>query len=250
MTGVVATAFLPLAQLHFRCPDCRVAAQAALFLFPFVLLALVLARRPWWMVALLFGFLTWLAAGLAAYLVGAGWPVPRLKSFGGMWIGVLAPVIALWSQPLAPGSSIGRFCWIVFRWQAAGLVAAALVPLVAAVLVALFGPGWLGINLLVAVFLEVVLAAFALPVTLPALGVWLLLARRYSWLEGRLWVRLVALAAYAVLVAAAAALAAFWPGSGDAEPRARAGMFLPAALLVLLTPRLVVPSLRGALPRP
>ncbi len=238
---------MTLLQVHYLCPECRTAAQAALFLFPFTLLALVVARRPWWSVAALFVFLTWLAAALAGYLVGSGYPAPQLKAFGGLALGVVGPIAALWSPAVLPGSAIGRFCWTVFRWQAAGLVAAAGVPLAAAVLVALFGQGWLAMNLLIAVFLEVELAAFALPVTLPALGVWLLLARRYSWLEDRAWVRLAALAAYAGLVAGAAALVAFWPSWETGEPRERAVIFLPAVLMVLLAPRLAVPSLRAPL---
>ena len=45
---------MTLLQVHYLCPECRTAAQAALFLFPFALLTLVVARRPWWIVAVVF----------------------------------------------------------------------------------------------------------------------------------------------------------------------------------------------------
>jgi len=234
-----------LLQVHYLCPECRTAAQAALFLFPFTLLALVVARRPWWSVAVVFVLLTWLAGALAGYLVGSGYPAPRLEANGGLALGVLVPIVALWSQRTPPQSSWGRLWWSVLRWQAAGLAAAALVPVAVGIVVLVFGQ-LVGIYVAIYGIVEAELAAFALPVTLASLVVWALLARRYPRLEVSIWVRLVGLTASAIIVAGAAALVVFWP-FGDAEPRSRVGVFLPAVLMVLLAPRLAVPSLRAPL---
>ena len=232
-------------QVHYLCPECRTAAQAALFLFPFTLLALVVARRPWWSVAVVFVLLTWLAGALAGYLAGSGYPAPRLAANGGLALGVLVPIVALWSQRTPPQSSWGRLCWSVLRWQAAGLAAAVLVPVAVGILVLVFGQV-AGLYVAIYGIVEAELAAFALPVTLASLVVWGLLATRYPLLEGSIWVRLAGLTAYAILVAGAAALVAFWP-FGDAEPRTRVRVFLPTVLMVLLAPRIAVPSLRAPL---
>ena len=135
--------------------------------------------------------------------------------------------------------------WSVLRWQAAGLAAAALVPVAVGIVVLVFGQ-LVGIYVAIYGIVEAELAAFALPVTLASLVVWALLARRYPRLEVSIWVRLVGLTASAIIVAGAAALVVFWP-FGDAEPRSRVGVFLPAVLMVLLAPRLAVPSLRAPL---
>src|SRR5437773_1058200 len=50
----------------------------------------------------------------------------------------------------------------------------------------------------------------------------------------------------AILMGGAAALVVFWP-FGDAEPRTRVRVFLPTVLMVLLAPRIAVPSLRAPL---
>jgi len=234
-----------LLQVHYLCPECRTAAQAALFLFPFALLTLVVARRPWWIVAVVFVLLTWLAGALAGYLAGSGYPAPRLEANGGLALGVLVPIVALWSQRTPPQSSWGRLWWSVLRWQAAGLAAAALVPVAVGIVVLVFGQ-LVGVYVAIYGIVEAELAAFALPVTLASLVVWALLARRYPRLEVSIWVRLVGLTASAIIVAGAAALVVFWP-FGDAEPRSRVGVFLPAVLMVLLAPRLAVPSLRAPL---
>ena len=236
---------MTLLQVHYLCPECRTAAQAALFLFPFTLLALVVARRPWWSVAVVFVLLTWLAGALAGYLAGSGYPAPRLEANGGLALGVLVPIVALWSQRTPPQSSWGRLWWSVLRWQAAGLAAAALVPVAVGIVVLVFGQ-LVGIYVAIYGIVEAELAAFALPVTLASLVVWALLARRYRLLEVSIWVRLVALTAYAILIAGAAALVVFWP-FGDAEPRTRVRVFLPTVLMVLLAPRIAVPSLRAPL---
>jgi len=234
-----------LLQVHYLCPECRTAGQAALFLFPFTLLALVVARRPWWSVAVVFVLLTWLAGALAGYLAGSGYPAPRLEANGGLALGVLVPIVALWSQRTPPQSSWGRLWWSVLRWQAAGVAAAVLVPVAVGILVLVFGQV-VGIYVAIYGIVEAELAAFALPVTLASLVVWALLARRYRLLEVSIWVRLVALTAYAILIAGAAALVVFWP-FGDAEPRTRVRVFLPTVLMVLLAPRIAVPSLRAPL---
>jgi len=234
-----------LLQVHYLCPECRTAGQAALFLFPFTLLALVVARRPWWSVAVVFVLLTWLAGALAGYLAGSGYPAPRLEANGGLALGVLVPIVALWSQRTPPQSSWGRLWWSVLRWQAAGVAAAVLVPVAVGILVLVFGQV-VGIYVAIYGIVEAELAAFALPVTLASLVVWALLARRYRLLEVSIWVRLVALTAYAILIAGAAALIVFWP-FGDAEPRTRVRVFLPTVLMVLLAPRIAVPSLRAPL---
>ena len=236
---------MTLLQVHYLCPECRTAGQAALFLFPFTLLALVVARRPWWSVAVVFVLLTWLAGALAGYLAGSGYPAPRLEANGGLALGVLVPIVALWSQRTPPQSSWGRLWWSVLRWQAAGVAAAVLVPVAVGILVLVFGQV-VGIYVAIYGIVEAELAAFALPVTLASLVVWALLARRYRLLEVSIWVRLVALTAYAILIAGAAALVVFWP-FGDAEPRTRVRVFLPTVLMVLLAPRIAVPSLRAPL---
>ena len=236
---------MTLLQVHYLCPECRTAGQAALFLFPFTLLALVVARRPWWSVAVVFVLLTWLAGALAVYLVGSGYPALRLEANGGLALGVLVPIVALWSQRTPPQSSWGRLWWSVLRWQAAGVAAAVLVPVAVGILVLVFGQV-VGIYVAIYGIVEAELAAFALPVTLASLVVWALLARRYRLLEVSIWVRLVALTAYAILIAGAAALVVFWP-FGDAEPRTRVRVFLPTVLMVLLAPRIAVPSLRAPL---
>jgi len=135
--------------------------------------------------------------------------------------------------------------WSVLRWQAAGVAAAVLVPVAVGILVLVFGQV-VGIYVAIYGIVEAELAAFALPVTLASLVVWALLARRYRLLEVSIWVRLVALTAYAILIAGAAALIVFWP-FGDAEPRTRVRVFLPTVLMVLLAPRIAVPSLRAPL---
>src|SRR5207249_7668530 len=68
--------------------------------------------------SVVFVLLTWLAGALAGYLAGSGYPAPRLEANGGLALGVLVPIFALWSQGTPPQSSWGRLWWRVLRWQA------------------------------------------------------------------------------------------------------------------------------------